>query len=82
MNHLSFSWISDPLYCGTYSYMSVGSKHPEDIHTLAEPLYSADGRARVLFAGEATSVRAYSTVHGARESGLREAGRVLALKKE
>jgi monoamine oxidase len=32
---------------------------------------------RLLFAGEATHPKFYSTMHGARSSGLREAERVL-----
>jgi spermine oxidase len=42
--------------------------------TLAEPLDN------LLFAGEATHLRYFSTVHGAIESGFREADRILAQK--
>jgi len=37
---------------------------------------------RLLFAGEATDERFYSTVHGAFASGVREAERILASRKK
>lgn len=43
---------------------------------LAKPLV-ADGREVVLFAGEATHSCYFSTVHGAVESGWREADRLI-----
>jgi len=36
---------------------------------------------KVLFAGEATTDPYYSTVHGALDSGAREAMRIIKLKK-
>lgn len=43
---------------------------------LAKPL-QADGRMVVQFAGEATHSRYFSTVHGAIETGYREAERLI-----
>lgn len=48
---------------------------------LSEPLVYEDGMPKVLFAGEATSQTHYSTVHGAIESGQREAERLISLYK-
>ena len=43
---------------------------------LAHPLYNGMGKPIVHFAGEATHDHYYSTVHGAIETGLREAKRL------
>lgn len=61
------TWTTDPFSLGSYSYYPVGST-ADDTRALAEPLIGG-----VHFAGEATSVEAYQTVHGAFMSGLREA---------
>lgn len=46
---------------------------------LARPLTSKSGKTTVLFAGEATHPLFYSSVHGALESGFREAERIVRL---
>lgn len=43
---------------------------------LAEPIIDTNGTPVILFAGEATSVTHYACVHGAIESGWREAERI------
>lgn len=73
---LRSSWHSNPLTLGSYSYNSMNST-PDDISSLAEPLYDKNRKPTVLFAGEATHVRWYSTVHGALDSGKREADRLI-----
>ena len=65
-------WSTDPLFNGTYTTDLVGVDLRTCIPTLEQPL--CDGR--LLFAGEATSVEFYSTVHGAYWSGVREASRI------
>lgn len=64
-------WASDPFARGSYSHALPG--HAEDRAILAAPV---DGR--IFFAGEATSPHFFSTAHGARDSGERAAGEVLA----
>jgi monoamine oxidase len=67
-------WTADPFTLGCYSGMGGLPPHdvPDDApDTLAEP------HGRVLFAGEATSSTAHSTVDGAWLSGVREAKRLL-----
>lgn len=64
-------WAHDPFARGSYSHALPG--HAEDREVLAAPV---DGR--LFFAGEATSPGFFSTAHGARDSGERAAGEVLA----
>jgi monoamine oxidase len=65
-------WAHDPYARGSYSHALPG--HAGDRAVLAAPV---DGR--LFFAGEATSPNFFSTAHGARDSGERAAGEVLAL---
>jgi monoamine oxidase len=64
-------WALDPFARGSYSHALPG--HAGDRAVLAAPV---DGR--LFFAGEATSPYFFSTAHGARDSGERAAGEVLA----
>ena len=64
------AWGSDPLYRGTYSYLGPATP-PDTPSVLGRPL--AGGR--LLVAGEATHEKFFGTVHGAIESGWREADR-------
>jgi monoamine oxidase len=67
-------WAHDPFARGSYSHALPG--HADKRAMLAAPV---DGR--LFFAGEATSPGFFSTAHGARDSGERAAGEVLALLK-
>ena len=62
------NWGSSPLSRGSYSYLTPGTP-PDTPDLLAQPV------SRILFAGEATHPHYFSTVHGAVESGWREAER-------
>jgi monoamine oxidase len=64
-------WAHDPFARGSYSHALPG--HAGDRAVLAAPV---DGR--LFFAGEATSPNFFSTAHGARDSGERAAGEVVA----
>src|SRR6185369_3664608 len=64
-------WAHDPFARGSYSHALPG--HAGDRAVLAARV---DGR--LFFAGEATSPHFFSTAHGARDSGERAAGEVLA----
>jgi monoamine oxidase len=66
-------WAHDPFARGAYSHALPG--HAGDRAILATPV---DGR--LFFAGEATSPNFFSTAHGARDSGERAAGEVIAAK--
>jgi monoamine oxidase len=66
-------WAHDPFAHGSYSHALPG--HAGDRAILAAPI---DGR--LFFAGEATSPNFFSTAHGARDSGARAAGEVMASK--
>ncbi|XP_011314302.1 peroxisomal N(1)-acetyl-spermine/spermidine oxidase [Fopius arisanus] len=81
-NILRSKWCMDPHFAGAYSYMAMDSTvgHQCD---LSNPLPgSCEPIAPILlFAGEATIPGHYSTVHGARLSGIREAERIIQLTK-
>lgn len=65
------AWRRDPFARGAYSHASPGCAG--DRARLAEPVDS-----RLFFAGEATSAHAFSTAHGAWETGERAAAEALA----
>nr|XP_045601691.1 spermine oxidase-like isoform X1 [Procambarus clarkii]XP_045601695.1 spermine oxidase-like isoform X1 [Procambarus clarkii] len=76
------SWGSNCWTRGSYSYRSMktdamGARASD----LAEPLVDSNNTPVVCFAGEATHECYYSTVHGALESGWREADRLLKYLK-
>lgn len=48
---------------------------------LSKPIVDSNGIPVILFGGEATNEHYYSTVHGAVESGWREAKRIIDLYK-
>jgi monoamine oxidase len=64
-------WAHDPFARGSYSHALPG--HAGDRAILAAPVNN-----RLFFAGEATSPNFFSTAHGARDSGERTAGEVVA----
>jgi polyamine oxidase len=64
-------WAADPFSLGSYSYVAAGASL-DDYDTLAEPVGE-----RLLFAGEATNREFFATVHGAYQSGVREANRLI-----
>jgi monoamine oxidase len=68
-------WSLDPFARGAYSHALPG--HAADRAILAAPI-----NGRLFFAGEATSPNFFSTAHGARDSGERAAGEVMALAKK
>ncbi|MFZ4663677.1 MAG: FAD-dependent oxidoreductase, partial [Caldilineaceae bacterium] len=65
-------WLSDPWAMGSYSYPAVGNRS-EDRVTYAEPV-----NERLYFAGEATHLTHYGTVHAALESGQKAAQQLAA----
>jgi len=64
-------WAHDPFARGSYSHALPG--HAGMRAVLAAPI-----DRRLFFAGEATSPNFFSTAHGARDSGERAAGEVMA----
>ncbi|KAJ3649630.1 hypothetical protein Zmor_021361 [Zophobas morio] len=76
---IATKWCTSPNFEGAYSYVKNG-KYKENLtyqEELGQPLRNDDGKPMVLFAGEATSSTHYATVHGAIETGFREAKRIL-----
>ncbi|MBO9709926.1 MAG: FAD-dependent oxidoreductase [Caulobacter sp.] len=65
------AWAADPWARGSYSHALPG--HAGDRAVLARPVDN-----RLFFAGEACSPGAFSTAHGAWETGLRAADEALA----
>ncbi|XP_045782492.1 spermine oxidase-like isoform X1 [Maniola jurtina] len=74
------NWYSNPFTRGSYTYDNLlKHEYPNARAILGEPLLDATGSPKVLFAGEATDLVHFSTVHGASESGFREASRLLPM---
>ena len=71
------AWCQNKLFLGSYSYYAKGSTS-HDIETLSQPI-SGSTALQVLFAGEATHQTLFSTTHGAYDTGVREANRLLQL---
>lgn len=72
------SWYTDEYFRGSYTFKSITTeKLNVKTKDLAEPIILADGKPIILFAGEATHEHYYSTVHGAVETGFREADRII-----
>lgn len=73
-------WSSNPFARGSYSGRSMAAdKRGGTAAKLAQPLKNIFGIPVVLFCGEATHPKFYSTVHGAVASGIREADRLMKL---
>lgn len=70
------NWANNPYIRGGYSYPLLGAQ-PHDVTCLAQPLPPPPHNPTLFFAGEATHPRFYSTMHGAIESGVREAKRII-----
>ncbi|KAK4879345.1 hypothetical protein RN001_007491 [Aquatica leii] len=73
-----FNWYTNPHFHGSYSFETVKSRQfrvAQD-QLLAKPLTIFD-KPTLLFAGEATHPYHYATVHGAIETGFREADRII-----
>ena len=68
---VGWDWADDPLALGTWCIY-----RPGQLARVLPDLRSTDGR--LFFAGEATSPEFFSTAHGARDSGERAAGEVMA----
>lgn len=75
-------WYNNPNFRGSYSYRSNVSQETNVwASDLALPVADSNGSVRLLFAGEATHDHYYSNVHGAVETGWREADRIHKLTK-
>ncbi|XP_012534082.1 uncharacterized protein LOC105835392 isoform X2 [Monomorium pharaonis] len=78
---LRSKWYTDEHFRGSYSFQSMFSEQidirPRD---LAEPIVNGS-KPVILFAGEATHDHYYSTVHGAVETGFREADRIIEFER-
>ncbi|XP_001813632.2 spermine oxidase-like isoform X1 [Tribolium castaneum] len=72
-------WYTNEHFRGVYSFTKTGFYEKGFSHQekLGEPLVGVSGKPAVLFAGEATNRVHYATVHGAIETGFREAGRII-----
>jgi spermine oxidase len=71
-------WATNKHFMGSHSFHSISTdllkSSSED---LMHPIFNPLGIPCVLFAGEATHPDFFSTVHGAIESGYREARRII-----
>ncbi|XP_018319752.1 spermine oxidase-like [Agrilus planipennis] len=80
---LRSKWHSQPHFRGSYSYPSIKMNANNTLREdLGNPLlYPNTTKPIVFFAGEATNPHHFATVHGATETGFREADRILKLYK-
>ena len=81
---LKTSWATNDNFKGGYvsvrrGYYRKGWSHQDK---LAKPLKGESERPVLLFAGDATHPFFYSTVHGAIETGYREAERIIKIHNE
>ncbi|XP_063709329.1 spermine oxidase-like [Culicoides brevitarsis] len=75
-------WQQATNFRGSYSYRGVNaSKAGVTFADLREPLRNHEGKITVLFAGEATHDKHYSTLHGAVESGFAAAQAIMDANK-
>lgn len=75
---LNTTWNSNAHFGGSYSYRSIKTDETNTgAVALAKPVSNSVGYPVLQFAGEATHEIYYSTVHGAIESGWREAKRIV-----
>jgi monoamine oxidase len=65
------AWGADPWALGSYSYALPG-------FACARAAYAAPVQDRIFFAGEAASIHAFSTAHGAFQTGKAAAAQCLA----
>nr|XP_018903435.1 PREDICTED: spermine oxidase-like [Bemisia tabaci] len=73
------NWYGNTHFRGSYSFVTVqANENNSSSEDLAEPILDAFGRPVIMFAGEATHSHFFSTVHGAIETGWREADRLLS----
>ncbi|XP_053622899.1 spermine oxidase-like isoform X2 [Plodia interpunctella] len=71
-------WFNNPYTRGSYTYDNLFTpQYPTARADLGAPITDSAGNPRVLFAGEATDAHHFSTVHGATDTGHREATRLL-----
>lgn len=87
LNCFTTRWHSNSYTCGSYSFRSMRS-NDEEVEGLHEPVFAdrtelepltAPRIPRLLFAGEATAGKLYSTTHGAIITGWREADRLISI---
>lgn len=82
LNFKRTQWFSNVNFRGSYTFRSLLT---DELRTgawdLAMPLLNSEGRPLLQFAGESTHNHYYSTVHGAVESGWREAQRLIDFYK-
>ena len=69
-NFKKTSWNAEPYSLGSYSHIPLGTVEA-DMKRIVEP------HGKILFAGEGTNFKWHGYVHGALESGVREAKRII-----
>ncbi|XP_054708898.1 uncharacterized protein LOC129218603 [Uloborus diversus] len=76
------TWKTNPYFCGSYSYLTIANEDQKAFNSdLAKPILSnhvfCQQHPVIQFAGEATHSSFFSTMHGAYETGIREADRLV-----
>lgn len=75
-------WSTNPHFFGSYTFSSIEEEENKaSAEDLAHPVASKNGNDLLLFAGESTHATHFATVHGAIETGYREAERLIQFYK-
>lgn len=78
VNFLRTSWYTNPHFRGSYSYPSMSAEYLNTSYAdLASAVKNGQNKDVLYFAGEATHSTIFASVHGALESGWREAEKIL-----
>lgn len=73
------NWSNDPFSRGSYTGLTIGDDVSACIESLTEAKDIFDGKGRVRFMGEGITESGNGCVHGAWETGKREAAKVVGL---
>lgn len=75
INYFITRWHKNPFSLGSYSHPASTTRN--DYGDIAEPVKNQNGVPVLFFAGEGTQLAYFGCTHAARDSGIREAERII-----